>query len=226
MIRMLSGNAVPCSDFNSTQFSQNSNPQTPNLTQKLFEMNIFPVLLRLIDQPNSSSSQLSDTVKCIFNLLFDGLDRVSEQTVHPYFQELSRCGGVEKLWQLFIERRTLSIQQSAAISLTYSFRSSPLPPQFALIIGFLISQIGASGNNGESTKQLYSGGQSGKDNLTPEEQRKRDMSMIINALAGLSCLADHQANHAEIMNNSYLHVVMEADPTGTKSITKCSLLAS
>ncbi|KAA6312594.1 MAG: hypothetical protein EZS28_055899, partial [Streblomastix strix] len=28
MIRMLSGNAVPCSDFNSTQFSQNSNPQT------------------------------------------------------------------------------------------------------------------------------------------------------------------------------------------------------
>ncbi|KAA6393247.1 MAG: hypothetical protein EZS28_011225, partial [Streblomastix strix] len=59
----------------------------------------------------------------------------------------------------------------------------------------------------------------GQTSLSPEEQRKRDMSMIINALAGLSCLAGHQANHAEMMRSSCILIVMEAlsDPTGTKA---------
>ncbi|KAA6403715.1 MAG: hypothetical protein EZS28_000758 [Streblomastix strix] len=63
--------------------------------------------------------------------------------------ELGRCECVEKLQQLFIGGWVLSIQQSAAISLAYLFKSSPLPPQFKPIIGSIISQIETLCNSGD-----------------------------------------------------------------------------
>ncbi|KAA6372063.1 MAG: hypothetical protein EZS28_032411 [Streblomastix strix] len=53
------------------------------------------------------------------------------------------------------------------------------------------------------------------------KNKGREMSMIINALSGLSYLAGHQdtANHAEMMCSSCILIVMDAlsDPTGTKA---------
>ncbi|KAA6371838.1 MAG: hypothetical protein EZS28_032635, partial [Streblomastix strix] len=189
---------------------------------------IFRVVHHLLQQnPQSHDNSLQQYVITAMVIILcggavSGINFNSTQySLNPAPQvELGRCGGVEKLWQLFIERCALSIQQSAVISLAYLFRSSPLPPQFNPIMGFLISQIEALGQIGDLAMQLINNTES--DNLAYLLKNiGREMSMIINALAGLNCLAGHQANHAEIMRSCCILIVMEAlsDPTGTKAGT-------
>ncbi|KAA6386763.1 MAG: hypothetical protein EZS28_017712 [Streblomastix strix] len=118
----------------------------------LYSKKPYPYLLRLLN--HIDNIVLEFTICSIINILFAGSNTTSSSSLHPHFDQMSRYGGIEKLYSLF-KRSDMNkkIKDLTAICIGRLFSARELPHSMRTnIISYLKTLI----NDSEIFIKIYS----------------------------------------------------------------------
>ncbi|KAA6390335.1 MAG: hypothetical protein EZS28_014139 [Streblomastix strix] len=95
-------------------------------------------LIRLLD--HSDKQVVNNSFSTIYMILYQAANQTPIKTCHPHFQALSDCQGIEKLFDLFINKRT-SVLIGFCIGIVFRGRMIQDPAMRTELINFIKSQI-------------------------------------------------------------------------------------
>lgn len=87
----------------------------------LYQKKPFPCLLRLLDHTDIYIA--SDGILSILNILFGGANITPNNSIHPYYDAMNACGGIEKIMRLFMKNISKYTKDMAAICIGHLFRA-------------------------------------------------------------------------------------------------------
>ncbi|KAA6396113.1 MAG: hypothetical protein EZS28_008360 [Streblomastix strix] len=156
-------------------FSQFTYPSNFEIIQQLHQKKSLPTLLRLLNHKDENI--VSSVINAIDNIIYYGVIGTDSTAVHPYYRDLAQIGGIIKIYELF--RRTkheyIKIVSSICIGIVFRAREMiNLEMKFEII------------NHLKSIINHYN----------------KDIKKL--AKLGLKCLAQNQANLAEIRKDGFV----------------------
>ncbi|KAA6321374.1 MAG: hypothetical protein EZS28_054564, partial [Streblomastix strix] len=123
----------------------------------LYSKKPYPYLLRLLN--HQDNQVLLYTINLIVYILVSGSNTTSFSSLHPHFDQMSRYGGIEKLYSLF--KRTevnKQIKDLTAICIGELFNNAELPHSMRTeIISHLMSIVGDSNAWTQSQSKIQLG---------------------------------------------------------------------
>ncbi|KAA6387839.1 MAG: hypothetical protein EZS28_016632, partial [Streblomastix strix] len=97
-------------------------PASYEIRQLLFEKkNPYPGLLRLLDHKNSDV--VLRAITTIGSILNGGIGSTNDEEQNPHFQSVEECGGIQKLFSLFLTTSIKIIKDRAAVSFGRLFKA-------------------------------------------------------------------------------------------------------
>ncbi|KAA6381355.1 MAG: hypothetical protein EZS28_023117 [Streblomastix strix] len=102
-------------------FFQFTWPYSAEMSKILVDKKSFDFLLRLLDHKNLNI--INESLNAMVNIIYGGTLGLDESQVHPYYEDLTQAGGIEKIYSLFKRNLSRHSQNSAAICLGIAFKS-------------------------------------------------------------------------------------------------------
>ncbi|KAA6367046.1 MAG: hypothetical protein EZS28_037428, partial [Streblomastix strix] len=102
-----------------------THPSSSEIELLLAEKNPYPALIRLLD--HQVISVVSKTTNAILNILLGRSVTTPVNQPHPYFQTITSCGGIEKLYSLFKKNLSPGTKYSSALSIANLFKAKEIP---------------------------------------------------------------------------------------------------
>ncbi|KAA6404324.1 MAG: hypothetical protein EZS28_000142 [Streblomastix strix] len=87
----------------------------------IFEKQPFPGLIRLLNHSNIDI--VSDSLNSIMNIVLAGTETTIETNVHPYFNEVNGCNGIEAIYSIFQQNINNDLKNTSAILFGHLYRS-------------------------------------------------------------------------------------------------------
>ncbi|KAA6342378.1 MAG: hypothetical protein EZS28_052397 [Streblomastix strix] len=123
----------------SQAFDVLTNSDNYKINLLLYELKPFTGLLRLLDCPSSNTSKTENkdldyivadnSIHSILNILIDGGDSTISTSQHPFFQSLSECGGIKKIFELFQKNLNSYTKDYSALIIGFVYRAQEITDQ-------------------------------------------------------------------------------------------------
>jgi hypothetical protein len=105
----------------SSAFVDITSPSSNEISLLLFDKKPFPGLLRLLDHTDSFVA--SDGIVSILNILIGGTNTTPENSLHPHYETINGCRGIEMIMKLFRKNGSKYSKNRAAICIGLLFRA-------------------------------------------------------------------------------------------------------
>ncbi|KAA6367366.1 MAG: hypothetical protein EZS28_037108 [Streblomastix strix] len=105
-------------------FFQFTWPYSAEMSRILVDKKSFDFLLRFLDHKNLNI--LNASINALVNIMYGGTLGLDESQVHPYYEDLTQTGGIEKIYSLFKRNVSRQSQNSAAICLGIAFKAQKI----------------------------------------------------------------------------------------------------
>ncbi|KAA6354675.1 MAG: hypothetical protein EZS28_049798 [Streblomastix strix] len=102
-------------------FFQLTAPSSDEILLLIYSKKPFPGLLRLLDHTDFGVA--SDGIASIMNILNGGTNTTPDNSLHPYYQTINGCGGIEKIMILFRKNGSKYSKDRAVICIGDLFRA-------------------------------------------------------------------------------------------------------
>lgn len=88
-------------------------PCGTEVIQQLYAKKPFGPLLRLLQ--HNDGDVVGDAIGSIYNILIAGTKTTLESSLHPHFEAIESCGGVERMFAAFRRGQNKNVKDTAAL---------------------------------------------------------------------------------------------------------------
>ncbi|KAA6355610.1 MAG: hypothetical protein EZS28_048863 [Streblomastix strix] len=100
-------------------------PSSDEIKLMLFNQDPFPALIRLLQHTNSKV--VGHAIITLNNIVVAGNDPTPDDQIHPHFESMGKCGGLDQIFQLFRRNLDKYTKDRSAICLGRIFRAQAIP---------------------------------------------------------------------------------------------------